>query len=281
MARIVDVHAHALVPGAGLPPAAPVRPRSRLFAGDVLSRLVDLDVRLAEMDAAGVDVQAVSVVPEQYHSEADRRRAAELVGVVNDGLAGLVRRAPDRLVGIGTVALQHPDLAAEQLRRAVDDYDFRGVQIPPSAGGRGLSDRAFDPFWTIAEALAVPVFVRRSGCGLGDPPPVDAVLDRFPALVVCSAPGGGCPPRRYVDACVRGPGALRRLVDAAGAGRVLLGSDYPFGTGTGPLPALLHDVAPAERAVTWFWVTASSRGTTPSASSWDSTTAGTAPPMPA
>jgi aminocarboxymuconate-semialdehyde decarboxylase len=249
VARIVDVHAHALVPGAGLPAGSgPGVVGSRLFAGDVLCRLVDLDVRLAEMDAAGVDVQAVSVVPEQYHREADRRRAAELVCVVNDGLAGLVRRAPDRLVGIGTVALQHPDLAAEQLRRAVDDYDFRGVQIPPCAGGRDLSDRAFDPFWAIAEALTVPVFVRPPGCGPGDPPPVDAVLDRFPTLVVCAAPGAGCPTRRYVDACVRSPGALRRLVDATGAGGVLLGSDYPFGTGTRPLPALLDDVAPAGRA---------------------------------
>jgi aminocarboxymuconate-semialdehyde decarboxylase len=245
VSRIVDVHAHALVPRTPLPTEAAA---SRRIAGHVLHRLVDLDTRLAAMDAAGVDVQAVSVVPGQYHRGADRRLAAELVGVMNDGLAGLVRRAPDRLVGICTVAVAHPDLAAEQLRRAVDDYDFRGVQIATSAGGRDLSDPAFDPLWAIAESLAVPVFVRAAGCRPADTSSVDGVLDRFPTLVVCAAPGRGeHPERRYVDSPVRSAGALRHLVDATGPGRVLLGSDYPFDTDCCRLPALLHALAPAER----------------------------------
>jgi hypothetical protein len=54
--RVVDVHAHALVPE--------VRP------------LVDLDTRLAAMDAAGVDVQAVSVGPAQHRARAGRGLAA-------------------------------------------------------------------------------------------------------------------------------------------------------------------------------------------------------------
>lgn len=249
VSRIVDVHAHAVIPRAQPPTGSePGAVESRRFAGHLLHGLIDLDTRLAEMDAAGVDVQAVSVVPEQYHYGADRRLAVELVGVVNDGLAGLVRRAPDRLVGICTVALQHPDLAAEQLRRAVDDYDFRGVQIAPSAGGRELSHPAFDPLWSIAAALDVAVFVRPPGCGPADTPLVDGVLDRFPTLVVCAAPGRGeHPERRYVDAPVRSAAALRHLVDAAGPGRVLLGSDYPFAAGACRLPALLHALAPAER----------------------------------
>ena len=224
---IVDVHAHALVPEVPVP--------------------VDLDARLAAMDATGVDVQAVAVAPAQYRYGADRRHAAEHVCAVNEGLAALVRRAPDRLVGICSVALQHPDLAAEQLRRAVDDYDFRGVQVAPGTGGRDLTHPAFDPLWTMAAALGIVVFVRPPGCGPA--PRLDAALDRFPDLVVCAAPGEGeHRAGRYVDAPVRSPAALRRLVDAAGAGRVLLGSDYPFAKGTGPLPSLLHALAPAERA---------------------------------
>ena len=225
MDPIVEVHAHAWVPDAELlvrradhHAAAPRG--SMLSAGDGrrpltrrrLRALVDLDTRLAVMDDVGVDVAAVSVVPGQYHNEAGRTLAAELVDVVNSALAGLARRAPDRLVGVGTVALQHPDLAADQLRHAVDDYDFRGVQIAPSAGGRALSDPAFDPFWSIAESLGVPVLVHPSACGLNDPwvatRPTDArtptevtaalshlvsggVLHRFPGLAICLAGGDG------------------------------------------------------------------------------------------
>jgi aminocarboxymuconate-semialdehyde decarboxylase len=85
------------------------------------------------------------------------------------------------------------------------------------------------------------------------------VLDRHPGLRIVAAHGGGylptfigrsdhawqvrpdargCaqPPSRYLrrlhfDSVVHSPAALRALVDAVGAGQVLLGSDYPFETG--------------------------------------------------
>jgi aminocarboxymuconate-semialdehyde decarboxylase len=110
---------------------------------------------------------------------------------------------------VATVALQHPELAAEQLRHAVDDNDFRGVQITTSAGGRTLSHRALDPFWSMAELLGIPVLVHPRVCGGQTRSPVDlvdpalelvrvlsdlvsgGVMDRFPALAVCATPAGG------------------------------------------------------------------------------------------
>jgi aminocarboxymuconate-semialdehyde decarboxylase len=218
MGLVVDIHAHAVVPDAQLL----VRRERAALGGTGASvdpdlpasawqhGLVDLDTRLTAMDDAGIDVQAVSAVSWQFHYWAGRSLAAELVDTINARLAALARQAPDRLVGVATVALQHPDLAAEQLRRAVDDYDFRGVQIATSpGGGRTLSHHALDPFWSMAELLGIPVLVHQRECGGQTRSPVDlvdpalelvrvlsdlvsgGVMDRFPALAVCATPAGG------------------------------------------------------------------------------------------
>lgn len=233
MNLVVDVHAHVLIRDAELLVScqpefvqddACNEPESveANSGGRLLRPLVDLGTRLSRMDAVGVDIQAVSVVPSQYYSWADRILSGELVELLNSEIAKLVRRAPDRLVGVATVALQHPDQAAEQLRRSVDDYDFRGVQIPTRAGGRALSHPDLDPFWSIAESLGVPVFIHPERCWLGNQLSAahwtDAVsrttritqalshlvfggvLDRFPGLAVCGAYGGGHFPRSLQDA---------------------------------------------------------------------------------
>ena len=228
---VVDVHAHTLVRDVQLlvsrqPGFLDHQARERCavgaattdldgdrLAGLWLRPLVDLDTRLSTMNAAGVDVQAVSVTPTQYHYWADRVLACDIVDTINNEIGGLIQRAPDRLIGIGTVALQYPDLAAEQLRRAVDDFDFRGVQISSTSAGRDLSHPDLDPFWSIAESLGIVVFIHPWGGGFGDRlataylgdvvgQPAETtvalshlvfggVLDRFPGLVVCAAHGGG------------------------------------------------------------------------------------------
>lgn len=211
----------------------------------------DLGTRLAAMDAAAVDVQAVAAADRDQHDRDDRRQAGEETAELNNRIAALVRRAPDRLVGVGAVALRHPDLATEQLRRAVDDYDFRGVQIGARPVGQNLTDPDLDGFWRMAATLGIVVFVRPMGreaggryaTGLGD------VLHRFPELLVCTTPGGVDGPQRdsrrwYVDSAVPHIDTLRRLVATVGPERVLRGSGYPFENA-----ALLRDVelTPDER----------------------------------
>lgn len=232
MGLVVDVRAHALL----------------LPEGDV----PDLGARLAAMDEAGVDVQVVSAAPGHLPEAHGRRLTGEATAVRNERIASLVRRAPDRLVGVGAVALRHPGAAADQLRRAVDDHDFRGVQITPGRPPGDLAHPDLDPFWAMAALLGTVVFVRPAGSrpvgptatGLAD------VLSRFPGLVVCSTPqsaaGGPNPGTRrwYVDSAVPDRGELRRLVAAAGPQHVLRASGYPF---TDPAPLSELELAPAER----------------------------------
>jgi aminocarboxymuconate-semialdehyde decarboxylase len=172
-----------------------------------------LDGRLAHMDGHGIDVQVVSISPSQYCSWAEPAVAAAVADAAHHDLAELVAAAPDRFRAFGTVALQHPTLAAEQLTRAVREFGLDGVMIPTAAGGRDLSHPALDQLWSAAESVGAAVFIHPWSCPLGDRlgawylsnivgnPTETAValshlifggvLDRHPDLRVCGAHGGG------------------------------------------------------------------------------------------
>ncbi len=227
---VVDVHAHVDVPAVtalveGRPGLLAERAEQLTTFGAESSQrngelaattyrplLDELPARLRVMDASGVAVQVVSVVPTLYHYWADPSLSAELVDAANAHLEATVAQAPDRLVGLAAVALQHADRAAEQLRAATA-RGARGVEISTSVAGRDLSDRLLDPFWAAAEELRSFVFLHPWGCSLGsrlapsylgnvvgNPTETTValhhllfggVLDRFPGLRVCAAHGGG------------------------------------------------------------------------------------------
>lgn len=172
--------------------------------------LSDVDSRLAAMDAAGVELQVVSVNPGQYYHWAGEEEAAALVDAVNDDLA----RLPDRFLVLGAVALQHPALAARQLEAVMDRDRFAGAQISTQAAGRDLADPAFDALWEVGQRRQAVLFLHPLGCPqltrrlapaylnnvVGQPVETaialshlifGGVLDRFPELRLCVAHGGG------------------------------------------------------------------------------------------
>ena len=83
-------------------------------------------------------------------------------------MTALVEQHPRRLVGLGTVPLQHPELAVAELTQAVDEFGLRGVQVGTLAGDRELADDALEGFWARAEELDAVVFVHPWGCSLGE-----------------------------------------------------------------------------------------------------------------
>ena len=301
----VDVHAHTGVPAAdalvaGHPDRLREQQRDGQWFGDAaaavnrdqLSRLgpllTDADRRLEAMDAARVDVQLVAPMP-FYYPWADEDLAGRVVTTTNQGVAELAGAHPSRLAGVGTVALQHPDLAVGQLEHCVRDLGLRGVQIGTRAGDRELDHPALADFWGRATELGALVIIHPWGCTLGERladyylantvgNPVETtvalsrlifsgLLDRHPGLDICTVHGGGYLPtylgrsdhgwqvrpdahgcqlqpsaylrRIWFDSLVYTPTGLRALVDAVGADRVLLGSDYPFDMGvTDPVDRL-------------------------------------------
>src|SRR3989441_7575088 len=211
--KTVDVHAHCAVPEAlalmNLKLGGP------LYRPD-LSMATEVSTRLRAMDEQGIDVEALSINPNWY--KADRDLARQIIKIQNEKLAEACAANPERFVAFATVALQYPDLAAEQLGEAIKNYGLRGVGIGGSVNGEEISDPKFHPFWAQTQQLGVPVFIHPQGSGVASAIPnrlksnglldnwignplettialshliFEGTLDRFPGLKICAAHGGG------------------------------------------------------------------------------------------
>jgi amidohydrolase family protein len=153
--KTVDVHAHCQIPEVtdfakqSKPPVP----------SNAYSRLLDFGPeRLKAMDEQGIDVEVLSINPFWY--SADRELARDLIKLQNEKLARICATNPDRFVGLATLALQFPDLAAEQLEEGVRKFGLRGGSIRGQVPGSTaeLASPKFDPFWTKAEQLGVSTF---------------------------------------------------------------------------------------------------------------------------
>ena len=89
---------------------------------------------------------------------ATARRRAPLIRHVNDTIAAMVARAPDKFIGLGGVPMQDPEAAARELERLMRD-GFRGVELGSNVNGAALGDPRFEGFFAAAEQLGAAVFV--------------------------------------------------------------------------------------------------------------------------
>ena len=113
----------------------------------------DIARRLADMDAAGVDMHILSVTPQTwlYGQEAGIGVAASIIQ--NDEMSRLIKEHPDRFAGIATLPMQAPEQAADELRRAMSKLGLRGAMIGSNVGGKNLDDPSFEPLWAAAAEL--------------------------------------------------------------------------------------------------------------------------------
>ena len=231
---VVDVHAHTFVPEVWeVVKDTPLAATAKNNLTGAIALGPGTAERLQYMDKEGIDVQAINVNAWGYSAE--RELARDLIAVQNEKIAAEVAKNPDRFVGMATLALQHPDLAADQLGQAMRKLGLRGAAIGGSVEGQELSDRKFDPFWAKAEELGAMLFMHpqqaqgttqnprlqgKGGLGntIGNPLETtvflshlifEGTLDRFPGLKICSAHAGGYLPSyigRSDALCGRGSG---------------------------------------------------------------------------
>ncbi|WP_410631622.1 amidohydrolase family protein [Amycolatopsis sp. cmx-4-83] len=123
-------------------------------------RLLDLTgERLSEMDAAGLDVQVLSLNAPGIQAETDPAVAVARATAVNDLLAETIAGHPDRFAGFAALPLQDPQAAAKELERAVTQLGLKGALVNAHTQGRYLDDPALRVVWEYATGLDVPLYL--------------------------------------------------------------------------------------------------------------------------
>jgi len=227
----VDIHCHVHVPEADAMLADPsVADQAKLYkeanelTGEInraqhqtiLPKLTDPEVRIADMDACGIDVQAVSPSPFHYNYQYAAEFARDTSKVVNDRIAEVVATHPDRFVGLCTAPLQDADMAVAELERCVNEHGMRGVEISTNMNGQDLTRAGLEKFFAKVEELDVMIFMHPIGTSfkermsdhyfrntIGHPLEsalavghlvFDGYLEKYPGLKICIAHGGGYVP---------------------------------------------------------------------------------------
>ena len=226
--RVVDIHAHyyphsyfELFNTEGRRFDAEFRMNEQGFyfktpvqaSGPLPGRFIDLERRLADMDAQGVTVQALSLTGPMVNW-GDAGLSHHLAAAWNDGAVAAHQAHPERFVVLASLPMLYPERALEELVRVCKLPGVRGIYMGTHIGGQDLDDPLFDPVFARIEALSLPVFLHPLGPPIGGKRmqpysmtnlvafPVDTavaachlifggVMDRYPKLQVHLPHAGG------------------------------------------------------------------------------------------
>ena len=183
------------------------------FFREIWPKTWDPRERIADYARFGVQVQVISTVPVMFSYWAAPNQALELHRSLNDHMAHTCREHPRHYAGIGTVPLQSPRLAVQEMERCIGQLGLNGVQIGSHVNDWNLDAAELQPFFEAAQDLGAAILVHpwdmmgadsmpkywmpwlvgmpaeqsRAACALV----FGGVLERFPRLKVMLAHGGG------------------------------------------------------------------------------------------
>jgi aminocarboxymuconate-semialdehyde decarboxylase len=179
----IDIHCHIAVPAAGqiagphvdltkVPLAHFANEETKainaLQEKDRFNVMTNMDARLFDMEAQGIDIQVVAPVPPQCYYSVKPEIAGKAHQVANEGVAEFCAKRPDRFIGLGVTTMQEPELAVKELEIAVKHLGLKGVQILTSVNGGELSDPKYRPFFAKAEELGAFIMMHPNGFTHGE-----------------------------------------------------------------------------------------------------------------
>ena len=191
--RTITLEEHFASPAFLDGPGRKLKERAAKIGGPAarfLEQLSDLgDNRIAEMDAAGIDMQILSLTSPGVE-QLEAAEAAAFARETNDFLAEAIRSHPTRFGGFAALPTADPNAAVAELERTIHEYGFKGAVINGHIQGRYLDDKFFWPIFEHAEALRVPIYLHPT------PPPqpvIEASYGGFSPIVteLFAGPGWG------------------------------------------------------------------------------------------
>src|SRR6266702_3677357 len=239
----IDIHCHVLTPqaeemvkGAGLENWQPrhqfaneqTRQVNREQAERNRIQFSSVEKRLADMDRMGIDIQAITPSPAQTYYSAEPDLGIATARIINDNLADICAKHPDRFVGLGTVPFQAPELAVAELDRLHKSLGLRGIEIATNVAVHHLIfGGVLHQHPNLKLVLAhgggyLPAYSGRIDHGASARPDTCEQLRHMPTTYL---------KRLYFDALVFTDHQLQYLVDLYGADHVLVGTDYPADMG--------------------------------------------------
>jgi aminocarboxymuconate-semialdehyde decarboxylase len=176
----------------------------------------DLERRFADMVRFGIDRQLVTVCPQTLSYGAEPQAALAVAQIQNDQISAMCAAHPRTFAGLATAPMQAPELAANELTRAMRDKGLRGAMVGSNIVGRNLDDPALEPFWAAADELSAFILVHPVHVAGGDRQrnyylknivgnPLDTtiaaaclafggVIARYPRITFCMSHGGDFTP---------------------------------------------------------------------------------------
>lgn len=237
------------------------------FFREIQDNCWDAEVRVQECNHHQVDVQVLSTIPVMFSYWAQPKDALEVSRFLNDHLASVVRAYPTRFIGLGTVPLQDPELAIEEMRRCVLELGLAGIEIGSHINNWNLNAPELFPFFQEAEKIGAAIFVHPWDMMGKDKMPdywlpwlvgmpaetslaicsmiFGGVLERLPNLRVAFAHGGGS-----------FPGTIGRIEHGFHVRPDLVAKDNPISPlaylGRFWVDSLVHDPVMLEQIVKLF-----------------------------
>lgn len=169
----IDIHAHTVPSefitalGDEVPAAAPKLvqrdgswwleyPGGRI-SGPIPAGMFDVEARLADMDAAGIDLQALSVPPPHFMYRLDDQAAAAAAHLHNDAMIAMARQHPDRFVVLGHLPMQSEQAALDELQRLIAIDEVVGLELGTNVAGNNLGDAQYASIWQAIDASGLAV----------------------------------------------------------------------------------------------------------------------------